>query len=227
MSGSLCLSVCVSVLHVSVHVDHLTNWLHGFFSGCVRDNTLCKHVWTEFPEWSRRDEKQRRGVAATEGFTFRPYVAANSLLFLNRSSRLISQSRENQMDLRASGVKIYLCSNPEGKQTFITQIISSISWHFMRFVGCVCHVWLFMLCADSVVERRALRETVFPKLGEHCRHTLGLDVRVSPCCLKPHSLQRTRLFLLGGDCSSGGATFVSMFSVLLMLTQLADYLTRS
>ncbi|KAK1900183.1 NACHT and WD repeat domain containing protein 2 [Dissostichus eleginoides] len=31
---------------------------------------------------------------------------------------------------------------------------------------------------DSVVERRALRESVFPKLREHCRHTLGLDVRV-------------------------------------------------
>ncbi|XP_051253051.1 NACHT and WD repeat domain-containing protein 2 isoform X1 [Dicentrarchus labrax] len=31
---------------------------------------------------------------------------------------------------------------------------------------------------DSVVERRALRDTVFPKLRAHCRHTLGLDVRV-------------------------------------------------
>uniref|UniRef100_UPI0037E7F93E NACHT and WD repeat domain-containing protein 2-like n=1 Tax=Semicossyphus pulcher TaxID=241346 RepID=UPI0037E7F93E len=31
---------------------------------------------------------------------------------------------------------------------------------------------------DSVVERRALREDVFPKLREHCRQTLGLDLRV-------------------------------------------------
>ncbi|XP_041653970.1 NACHT and WD repeat domain-containing protein 2-like [Cheilinus undulatus] len=31
---------------------------------------------------------------------------------------------------------------------------------------------------DSVVERRALRENVFPKLREHCRLTLGLDLRV-------------------------------------------------
>ncbi|KAF7662148.1 hypothetical protein LDENG_00243790 [Lucifuga dentata] len=31
---------------------------------------------------------------------------------------------------------------------------------------------------DSVVERRALRESVFPRLREHCRHTLGLDIRV-------------------------------------------------
>ncbi|XP_078102441.1 NACHT and WD repeat domain-containing protein 2 isoform X1 [Sander vitreus] len=31
---------------------------------------------------------------------------------------------------------------------------------------------------DSVVERRALRESVFPKLIEHCRHTLGLEVRL-------------------------------------------------
>ncbi|XP_075956683.1 NACHT and WD repeat domain-containing protein 2 [Anarhichas minor] len=31
---------------------------------------------------------------------------------------------------------------------------------------------------DSMVERRALRESVFPQLREHCRKTLGLDVRV-------------------------------------------------
>ncbi|KAJ0022159.1 hypothetical protein NQD34_009649 [Periophthalmus magnuspinnatus] len=31
---------------------------------------------------------------------------------------------------------------------------------------------------DSVLERRALREGVFPSFREHCRHTLGLDVRV-------------------------------------------------
>ncbi|XP_018543414.1 NACHT and WD repeat domain-containing protein 2 [Lates calcarifer] len=31
---------------------------------------------------------------------------------------------------------------------------------------------------DSITERRALREHVFPRLREHCRHTLGLDVRV-------------------------------------------------
>uniref|UniRef100_A0A3Q3LC29 NWD1/2-like winged helix-turn-helix domain-containing protein n=1 Tax=Mastacembelus armatus TaxID=205130 RepID=A0A3Q3LC29_9TELE len=39
-------------------------------------------------------------------------------------------------------------------------------------------VFVFILCTDSIVERRALRENVFPKLREHCRHTLGLDVRV-------------------------------------------------
>ncbi|KAM9318052.1 NACHT and WD repeat domain-containing protein 2 isoform 1-T2 [Pholidichthys leucotaenia] len=31
---------------------------------------------------------------------------------------------------------------------------------------------------DSVVERRALRERVFPTLTEHCRGSLGLDIRV-------------------------------------------------
>ncbi|XP_055370184.1 LOW QUALITY PROTEIN: NACHT and WD repeat domain-containing protein 2 [Betta splendens] len=31
---------------------------------------------------------------------------------------------------------------------------------------------------DSVVERRALREGVFPRFRQHCRHALGLDVRV-------------------------------------------------
>ncbi|XP_061537367.1 NACHT and WD repeat domain-containing protein 2-like isoform X2 [Phycodurus eques] len=35
---------------------------------------------------------------------------------------------------------------------------------------------------DSVVERRALREVVFPKLREHCRHKLGVDFRV----IDPH-----------------------------------------
>lgn len=44
---------------------------------------------------------------------------------------------------------------------------------------CEQMLFVFMLCTDSVVERRALRESVFPKLREHCRHTLGLDVRVS------------------------------------------------
>ncbi|XP_029302325.1 NACHT and WD repeat domain-containing protein 2 [Cottoperca gobio] len=39
-------------------------------------------------------------------------------------------------------------------------------------------LFVFMVCKDSVVERKALRERVFPKLREHCRHTLGLDVRV-------------------------------------------------
>uniref|UniRef100_A0A3Q3AJW4 NACHT domain-containing protein n=1 Tax=Kryptolebias marmoratus TaxID=37003 RepID=A0A3Q3AJW4_KRYMA len=36
-----------------------------------------------------------------------------------------------------------------------------------------------VLCADSVTERRDLREKVFPRFGEHCRRSLGLDVRVS------------------------------------------------
>ncbi|KAF3692862.1 NACHT and WD repeat domain-containing protein 2 [Channa argus] len=31
---------------------------------------------------------------------------------------------------------------------------------------------------DSIIERRVLQECVFPKLREHCRYTLGLDVRV-------------------------------------------------
>lgn len=39
--------------------------------------------------------------------------------------------------------------------------------------------FVFLLSVDSIVERRALRESVFPKLREHCRCTLGLDVRVS------------------------------------------------
>uniref|UniRef100_A0A8C2X3Y4 NACHT domain-containing protein n=1 Tax=Cyclopterus lumpus TaxID=8103 RepID=A0A8C2X3Y4_CYCLU len=41
-----------------------------------------------------------------------------------------------------------------------------------------CPAYL-MQCVDSIVERRALRESVFPELREQCRKTLGLDVRVS------------------------------------------------
>ena len=41
-----------------------------------------------------------------------------------------------------------------------------------RVYVCVC------VNTDSVVERRALRETVFPRLREHCRNTHGLDLMV-------------------------------------------------
>ncbi|KAM4566138.1 NACHT and WD repeat domain-containing protein 2 [Odontesthes bonariensis] len=47
--------------------------------------------------------------------------------------------------------------------------------------GCSSSCVKIYLCSnpdDSVVERRALRESVFPKFREHCRHSLGLDVRV-------------------------------------------------
>ncbi|XP_056138863.1 NACHT and WD repeat domain-containing protein 2-like [Lampris incognitus] len=46
-----------------------------------------------------------------------------------------------------------------------------------RRSSCV-KVYLSSNPEDSAVERRALRETVFPRLREHCRHTLGVDVRV-------------------------------------------------
>uniref|UniRef100_A0A3B4WL29 NACHT and WD repeat domain-containing protein 2-like n=1 Tax=Seriola lalandi dorsalis TaxID=1841481 RepID=A0A3B4WL29_SERLL len=39
--------------------------------------------------------------------------------------------------------------------------------------------YIVLIIIHSVVERRALRESVFPKLREHCRNTLGVDVRVS------------------------------------------------
>ncbi|KAK0142594.1 NACHT and WD repeat domain-containing protein 2 [Merluccius polli] len=40
-------------------------------------------------------------------------------------------------------------------------------------------VYLVSNPEDSVVERRALRETVFPRLREHCRTALGLDLTVT------------------------------------------------
>ncbi|XP_047449629.1 NACHT and WD repeat domain-containing protein 2 isoform X2 [Mugil cephalus] len=46
-----------------------------------------------------------------------------------------------------------------------------------RSSSCV-KIYLCSNPGDSVVERRALRESVFPRLREHCRHSLGLDVRV-------------------------------------------------
>ncbi|XP_030008982.1 NACHT and WD repeat domain-containing protein 2 [Sphaeramia orbicularis] len=47
--------------------------------------------------------------------------------------------------------------------------------------SCVSSCVKLYLCSnpeDSAVERRALRESVFPRFREHCRHTLGLDVQV-------------------------------------------------
>lgn len=64
----------------------------------------------------------------------------------------------------------------------------------------ICILFVFMLCVDSVVERRSLRESVFPKLREQCRNALGLDVRVSI-----HSTFHLCVLLL---CySRGGTTF--------------------
>uniref|UniRef100_A0A665UJI3 Uncharacterized protein n=1 Tax=Echeneis naucrates TaxID=173247 RepID=A0A665UJI3_ECHNA len=48
--------------------------------------------------------------------------------------------------------------------------------HVYSVVGDVSY--LFALCTDSVEERRALRESVFPKLREQCRNTVGLDFTV-------------------------------------------------
>lgn len=47
---------------------------------------------------------------------------------------------------------------------------------FQEFVWVL---FVFILRTDSIVERQALRQGVFPRLREHCRHTLGLDVTVS------------------------------------------------
>ncbi|XP_037124093.1 NACHT and WD repeat domain-containing protein 2 [Syngnathus acus] len=51
-----------------------------------------------------------------------------------------------------------------------------------RFRSTCVKLYLCSNPADSVVERRALRELVFPKLREHCRHNLGVDFRV----IDPH-----------------------------------------
>lgn len=79
---------------------------------------------------------------------------------------------EGKSVFRSSCVKIYLCSNPEGRQELFYLL-------YLRFV---LLTQLFVLIfEDSVMERRGLRERVFPELREYCRHTQGLDVRVSTC----------------------------------------------
>ncbi|XP_058490281.1 NACHT and WD repeat domain-containing protein 2 [Solea solea] len=62
---------------------------------------------------------------------------------------------------------------------------------------------------DSVLERKALRESVFPKLGEHCRKTWGLDLRVidpfessDPCCW-PDECTRQQLIKECRESSAG------------------------
>ncbi|XP_024865065.1 NACHT and WD repeat domain-containing protein 2 [Kryptolebias marmoratus] len=68
---------------------------------------------------------------------------------------------------------------------------------------------------DSVTERRDLREKVFPRFGEHCRRSLGLDVRVidpfessDPSCWPD---ERTRQQLID-ECrsSSAGPFFLAL-----------------
>ncbi|XP_054457796.1 NACHT and WD repeat domain-containing protein 2 [Anoplopoma fimbria] len=62
---------------------------------------------------------------------------------------------------------------------------------------------------DSVAERRALRESVFPDLREHCRKTLGQDVRVidpfesSDPCHWPDEKTRQQLIKECRDSSAG------------------------
>ncbi|XP_029700262.1 NACHT and WD repeat domain-containing protein 2 isoform X7 [Takifugu rubripes] len=53
--------------------------------------------------------------------------------------------------------------NPGGKSVFRSSCVK---------------IYLCSNPEDSVMERRGLRERVFPKLREYCQHTLGLDVRV-------------------------------------------------
>lgn len=81
----------------------------------------------------------------------------------------VVQSTEEEMACRSSCVKIYLCSNPAGKWVI----------RYCQTSTEVCERTCLVFCADSVLERRALRERVFPRFRHHCRHTLGLDVRVS------------------------------------------------
>ncbi|KAM7399395.1 hypothetical protein PAMP_018668 [Pampus punctatissimus] len=66
---------------------------------------------------------------------------------------------------------------------------------------------------DSVMERRALRERVFPKLREHCRHTLGVDVRA----LVGHQY---------GRASLPAQVEVSEYQLLLQESQQAGISTR-
>lgn len=161
-------------------------------------------MWGQFPEWSKRAEKQCRGEAATEGFTFRPYVNANSLLFfvflrlLTLTGALDSSHHpeKTKWTLEQPVWKSICVPTQRVSKDLEFKDISLISSHLWRILVNSCHVWLFMMCVDSVVERRALRETVFPKLREHCRHTLGLDVRVSSWCLNLTHCREHGLFCL-------------------------------
>ncbi|XP_070825762.1 NACHT and WD repeat domain-containing protein 2 [Chaetodon trifascialis] len=95
---------------------------------------------------------------------------------------------------------------------------------------------------DSVVERRALRESVFPRLRERCRHTLGLDVRVidpfessDPSCWPDENIRQQLIkecresssgpFLLAlvghqyGTASLPGQVEVSEYQLLLQESQ--------
>uniref|UniRef100_A0A3P8WMP2 NWD1/2-like winged helix-turn-helix domain-containing protein n=1 Tax=Cynoglossus semilaevis TaxID=244447 RepID=A0A3P8WMP2_CYNSE len=49
-----------------------------------------------------------------------------------------------------------------------------MAWSVFSFIN----MFTFLFCLDSVVERKLLRERIFPKLRDYCRHTRGLDFRV-------------------------------------------------
>uniref|UniRef100_A0A674ACP0 NACHT and WD repeat domain-containing protein 2-like n=1 Tax=Salmo trutta TaxID=8032 RepID=A0A674ACP0_SALTR len=60
------------------------------------------------------------------------------------------------------------------------RVLSAIHMDDSRTASCKSCIKVY-LCSnpeDSVVERRALRESVFPRLREHCRHTHGLEFKV-------------------------------------------------
>uniref|UniRef100_A0A8C7U448 NACHT domain-containing protein n=1 Tax=Oncorhynchus mykiss TaxID=8022 RepID=A0A8C7U448_ONCMY len=101
---------------------------------------------------------------------------------------------------------------------------------------------------DSVVERRALRENVFPRLREHCRHTYGLDFKVRGfsimCITGPDQQTRQKLLQACRESSDGpylvalvGAQYgavclpaqveVAEFHRLLQVSQRAGISTRA
>uniref|UniRef100_A0A672Z567 NWD1/2-like winged helix-turn-helix domain-containing protein n=1 Tax=Sphaeramia orbicularis TaxID=375764 RepID=A0A672Z567_9TELE len=109
-------------------------------------------------------------------------------------------------------------------------------------INCLFTLFVLMLCTDSAVERRALRESVFPRFREHCRHTLGLDVQVidpyecSDPGRWPDETTRHKLiqecrdtsagpFLLYGAFSLPSQVEVSEFQLLLQESQRAGLST--
>ncbi|KAL2096485.1 hypothetical protein ACEWY4_008633 [Coilia grayii] len=80
---------------------------------------------------------------------------------------------------------------------------------------CECLPLIFSTFSDSVQERRALRETVFPKLRDHCRRKHGVEFRVIDPYEAPSPQdwpsQRTRQLLIQ-RCrgSSAGPFFVAL-----------------
>lgn len=145
-----------------------------------------------FPEWSRRETEARAQRRSSSSRNCELFIQAH-VLTSHCADFLLTAALDFDMKSRGKQWTGLLQIPPAARPVWnsicaLTHKVrrrqhwcSSVTLlgFFLFFFLLWCNVFVFLLCTDSVVERRALRETVFPELREHYRNTLGVDVRVS------------------------------------------------